>query len=63
MTMYLPNPGLRPTGYEAGEFIETTSMSDHVEFGQRPPRTGPKSATDGQSPPPEPANPQPGGAS
>jgi hypothetical protein len=22
MTMYLPNPDVRPTGYEAGEFIE-----------------------------------------
>jgi hypothetical protein len=22
MTMYLPNPSVRPTGYEAGEFIE-----------------------------------------
>src|SRR6476619_888018 len=24
MTMYLPNPGLRPTGFEAGEFIEAS---------------------------------------
>src|SRR6478672_5705574 len=24
MTIYLPNPGLRPTGFEAGEFIEAS---------------------------------------
>ena len=24
MTMYLPNPGVRPTGFEAGEFIEAS---------------------------------------
>ena len=30
MTMYLPNPGLRPTGFEPGEFIEVTRMGDDV---------------------------------
>jgi hypothetical protein len=26
--MYLPNSGLHPTGFEAGEFIEVTRMAD-----------------------------------
>jgi hypothetical protein len=28
MTMYLPNPAVRPTGYEAGEFIDVPSMAE-----------------------------------
>jgi hypothetical protein len=28
MTMYLPNPAVRPTGYEAGEFIDGPSMAE-----------------------------------
>ncbi len=40
--MYLPNTGVRPTGFEAGEFIEVTSMSDEVEFGARARRAHPE---------------------
>ena len=48
MTMYLPNTGVRPTGFEAGEFIEVTSMSDEVEFGtpEPPPASDATDVTD-----------------
>jgi hypothetical protein len=28
MTMYLPNPDIRPTGFEAGEFIDVPAMAE-----------------------------------
>jgi hypothetical protein len=31
MTMYLPNRVVRPTGYEAGEFIESPTIAPAVE--------------------------------
>jgi hypothetical protein len=30
MTMYLPNSAVRPTGYEAGEFIEVPDSLDRA---------------------------------
>jgi hypothetical protein len=31
MTMYLPNRRVRPTGYEAGEFLEAPAVAEAVE--------------------------------
>jgi hypothetical protein len=31
MTMYLPNGDIRPTGYEAGEFLEAPTVAPMVE--------------------------------
>jgi hypothetical protein len=31
MTMYLPNRDVRPTGYEAGEFLELPAISPPPE--------------------------------
>jgi hypothetical protein len=31
MTMYLPNEDVRPTGYEAGEFLESPTLPPTVE--------------------------------
>ncbi len=36
MTMYLPNPDLRPTGFEPGEFIESPSMADDTSKATAP---------------------------
>jgi hypothetical protein len=36
MTMYLPNDDVRPTGYEAGEFIEDPILADDAEPIGRP---------------------------
>ena len=30
MTMYLPNPGLHPTGFEPGEFIDVPATAHEV---------------------------------
>jgi hypothetical protein len=47
MTMYLPNPGLHPTGFEPGEFIDVPATAHEVtretrttkESNQWPPTT------------------------
>ena len=31
MTMYLPNGDIRPTGYEAGEFLEPPTLAPSAE--------------------------------
>jgi hypothetical protein len=40
MTMYLPNPDVRPTGYEAGEFLEVPTIAPAVELSQEAPEAG-----------------------
>ena len=47
MTMYLPNHDIRPTGAEAGEFIEAQPVVD--ERPPEPPRTEPR-IDDGEAP-------------
>ncbi len=44
--MYLPNSAVRPTGYEAGEFIETPDANDPARVAEDPraSRSSPASA-------------------
>ena len=37
MTMYLPNRDIRPTGYEAGEFLDSPAFVPPEEPNPRPP--------------------------
>jgi len=52
MTMYLPNSAVRPTGYEAGEFLEIPDPLDRARADS--------SSDASRTPPPPPASaPQP----
>jgi hypothetical protein len=53
MTMYLPNSAVRPTGYEAGEFIAAPDSLDRDRVDEKhinAPRTTPPSPGSGQQP-------------
>jgi len=36
MSMYLPNPDVQPTGYEAVEFLDVQSMAESASASQEP---------------------------